>query len=132
MHPGSEFKVVFGRLRGILKMQARTLVVSEDTDTRYCLEGMVGPATLRAWGGKMKRGMLPVAWVEIGKSDVSFHLMGIYGDSKLRAGMSKELKKRMQGKTCFNFTSGDEAIFVELEELTARGFRAFKRAGFIQ
>jgi hypothetical protein len=45
--------------------------------------------------------------------------------------MSKELKARMQGKTCFNFKTIDEALFQELEQLTVASFTDFKKAGFI-
>lgn len=129
---GIDFKSVFERLRGILWKHAQTLVVSEDSATRYVLEGTPGPATLQAWRGKLKRERIPVAWVQIGKAYVSFHLMGVHGNPKLREGMSKELKKRMQGKTCFNFKLGDEMLFEELEELTGRACEAFRRAGFIR
>jgi hypothetical protein len=57
--------------------------------------------------------------------------MGIYENAKLRDSISKELKARMQGKTCFNFKSHDEALFKELEGLTAQCIAGFKRAGFI-
>lgn len=127
-----DFNPVFERLRGVLQKHGQALVVSEDTETRYALEGSTGPATLRAWGGKMRRERIPVAWVQIGKAYVSFHLMGVYGDSKLREGISKELKRRMQGKTCFNFKVGDEKLFEELDELTARACEAFRSAGFIR
>src|SRR5882672_6782830 len=128
----SEFEKIFARLRSILGKHARSLTVTEDRSMRYCLEGRVGPAALRAWGGKIKRPMLPVAWVQIGKAYVSFHVMGVYGDSKARAGMSKELQARMQGKTCFNFKIADEALFRELERLTGRACEAFQKAGFIE
>ena len=121
--------VVFTRLRDILSKHAGRFSVTSDTKARYCLESPVGPATLLAWGGKVKRTRIPVAWVEIGKAYVSFHLMAM--DPALRDEMSRELEKRMQGKTCFNFTTVDEALFRELEHLTARGLAAFERAGFI-
>ena len=35
-------------------------------------------------------------------------------------------KKRMQGKSCFNFTTVDEVLFAELSQLTAAGFKRFK------
>ncbi len=127
----AEFNQVFRRLRGILEKHAQTFVVSEDTETSYVLEGSTGPATLRAWGGKMKKESIPVAWVQIGKAYVSFHLMGIYGVSKLSEGMSQELKQRMQGKTCFNFKVGDEKLFEELDGLTARACAGFRKAGFV-
>ena len=53
--PSSEFEKIFARLRGLLSKQARWLSVSEDTSTRYCLDGRTGPATLKSWGGKVKR-----------------------------------------------------------------------------
>lgn len=129
---GAEFKAVFKGLRGILEKHAQALVVSEDTETRFVLEGATGPATLRAWGGKMKKQNIPVAWVQVGKAYVSFHLMGICCDSKLSERMSQELKQRMQGKTCFNFKVGDERLFEELDGLTARACERFRKAGFVQ
>jgi hypothetical protein len=120
---------VFTRLRAILEMHADRFSITADTNDRYCLEANVGPATLRAWGGKVKRPQIPVAWVETGKSYVSFHLMAI--DPALRGEMSPALAKRMQGKTCFNFTTVDDALFRELEHLTARGLAAFESAGYI-
>src|SRR2546428_1216197 len=88
----SEFESIFFRLRAVLQKHARTLSVKDNTSDRYCLEASAGPAALRAWDGKEKRPMIPVAWVQIGKAYVSYHLMGVYGDAKLRDGMSKELK----------------------------------------
>jgi hypothetical protein len=126
-----DLKAVFSRLRGILQRHAETFSVTENTASRYALAGGVGSASLQAWGGKMKKAMMPVGWVQIGKAYVSYHLLGLYGNEKLLLGMSKELKARMQGKTCFNFKSADEALFKELEELTARTIAGFKAAGFV-
>jgi hypothetical protein len=125
-------KPVFTSLRAILRKHARTLAVSADTPHRYALEASVGPATISAWGGKQKKTMLLVAWVEIGKSYVSYHLMGLYTNAPLVAAMSSELRERMQGKTCFNFTTVDEPLFGELEKLTAASISAFVKAGFIK
>jgi hypothetical protein len=121
--------VVFSSLRGVLEKHADALMVSEDTPKKYCLEAAVGPATLRSWGGKVRRAAIPVAWVEVGKSYVSYHLMGI-SIPAIQSSMSKALKTRMQGKTCFNFTVSDPALFAELDALTGASIAAFKRAGF--
>jgi hypothetical protein len=126
-----EFGSIFARLRDILREHAGTLSVKSDTADRYCLEAGVGPATVRAWRGEVRKPMIPVAWVQIGKACVSCHLMGVYGNRKLLEGMSKELKARMQGKTCFNFKSHDEALFQELQQLTVQSLAAFEKAGFI-
>ncbi len=127
----TEFESIFARLRTILRKYSGTLQVKADTLTWYSLEGKVGPATLHAWRGKMKRPTIPVAWVQIGKAYVSFHLMGVYGSGASGGAMSEALKARMQGKTCFNFKSEDEALFQELEQLTAHGIANFRKAGFI-
>jgi hypothetical protein len=63
----SNFDEIFASLRRILARHAQSLSVAEDSPKRYCLEGRVGPATLRAWGGKLKKPMIPVAWVEVGQ-----------------------------------------------------------------
>jgi hypothetical protein len=57
----ADFPAVFALLRGILNKHAGALVVSEDLPTRYCLSAPVGPATIRAWGGKKKIATIPVA-----------------------------------------------------------------------
>jgi hypothetical protein len=125
----SEAADVFHALRRVLEKHAATLVVGEDTATKYCLEAAVGPATLHAWGGKLRRPRIPVAWVEVGKSYVSYHLMGVAVPA-VQAGMTHALKARMQGKTCFNFTATDPALLTELGSLTAASISAFKKAGF--
>ncbi|MBW3631442.1 MAG: hypothetical protein KY456_00300 [Chloroflexi bacterium] len=71
--------------------------------------------------------------VKIGKRSVSFHLMPVYVHPDLGDGMSPELRKRMQGKSCFNFTftTIDPALIVDLERLTAAGFARFQEDGTI-
>ncbi len=127
----STFEPIFIRLRKILRKHRGALMVTEDSPGRYCLAGHAGPAALRAWRGEMRQPVLPVAWVQIGKAYVSYHLMGIYGCPALLDGMSKGLKARMQGKTCFNFKTDDEALFKELESLTGRAITGFAKTGFI-
>jgi hypothetical protein len=127
----ADFETIFDKLRDILRKHRGALQVKEDSATCYCLTGNAGPAALRAWGGKLKKPQIPVAWVQIGKAYVSYHLMSIYGSGALRDSMSKELTARMQGKTCFNFKAADEALFEELDQLTARGIAGFKKAGFV-
>jgi hypothetical protein len=127
----SEFESIFARLRGILEKHSAALTVKTDAPRHYSLEASAGPAAVKAWGGKLKKPVIPVAWVQVGKAYVSYHLMGIYGNTRLLDGMSTELKRRMQGKTCFNFRSVDEQLFKELDQLTAQAIAAFKKAGYI-
>ncbi len=122
---------VFAPLKRILQNRKGTLSVGEDVPGRFSIEAPPGPATLRAWGGKPRRSSLPVAWVEVKKAYVSYHLMGVYGNQELERGMSKELKARRQGKTCFNLKSANADLFAELDQLTAKAIASFKRTGFI-
>lgn len=70
--------------------------------------------------------------VRMGKNYVSFHLMPVYACPELLKGMSPQLKKRMQGKACFNFTTVDEELMGELEKLTAAGAAKFQSQKFLQ
>jgi hypothetical protein len=114
---------VFSALRDILRRHSGSLIVTEDSASCFRLEGGTHPTHKKPF---------PIAWVAIGKGYVSFHHMSVYARPDLLEGASKELKARMQGKSCFNFTSIDPALFAELEELTVRGFRAFRNAPFMK
>jgi hypothetical protein len=127
----ADIAALFARLRSILQQYAGQFRVADDSASCYCLEANPGPASLRAWKGNVKRSTIPVAWIQLGKTYVSFHLMALYSCKQLLDGMSKELRARMQGKTCFNFTTVNEWLFRELETLTAEGLSAFRQAGFI-
>ena len=61
-----------------------------------------------------------VGGTRLGKRYVSYYLMGVYGDDGLAASISPELRRRMQGKSCFNFATADESLLGELEALTSR------------
>jgi hypothetical protein len=124
-------QAVFTRLREILEAHAGEFHVADDTDGRYGLEGPIGPATVRAWGGKAPTGTIPVAWVTIGKAYVSYHLMGVQGNARLMATVSDELRARMQGKSCFNFKAVDEPLFRELARVTADSLHGMRKAGYV-
>jgi len=53
--------------------------------------------------------------------------MLVYIFPDLLAGISDRLRKRMQGKSCFNFTTLDDATIAELSQLTATGFERFRQ-----
>jgi hypothetical protein len=71
------------------------------------------------------------AGVKLGKRYVSYYLMSVYADPSMLDGIGPELRRRMQGKSCFNFTRVDPVLFDELAELTARGREAFDRVGWL-
>lgn len=105
----ADFHEVEKRLRSIFDPYRDELTVSKDGPDGLLLEmpGYEGTP----WGY--------VGGTRVGKAYVSFYLMGAY-DGGLTASMSPELRKRMQGKTCFNFTKVDETLFAELEDITAK------------
>ncbi len=117
----SDFQPVFAGLREILTPYAQRMVVVDDTPKCYYLNSpKLHP--------KNRRPMMFAA-VQMGKNYVSFHLMPIYGSPTLLASLSPALKKRMQGKACFNFTAVDTALFAELADVTKRGLEGFKKFG---
>ena len=95
--------------------------------------------TESSWGYYMqakkaahKKQPLMFAAVRIGKAYVSYHLMPIYMNEPLKAAISPALRKRMQGKACFNFKEMlDAALLEELRALTEAGFRDFEAAGYL-
>ena len=116
-----EFEAIFARLRKILEPHAARLKVTADTPDHYCLDVAFSP--------KLKK-PFPIAWVKVGKAYVGYHFMPVYRFPRLCERMSKKLRARMQGKSCFNFKVSDEALFKELEEVTAEGFVLCRKAGF--
>ncbi|QNE31753.1 hypothetical protein F1C10_07265 [Sphingomonas sp. NBWT7] len=58
--------------------------------------------------------------VTIKKSYVAFHLIPLYDQPALAEGLSAELAKRRQGKTCFNLKAIDAPLFAELAALAKR------------
>ena len=120
--PVGDFKTLFNRLRALLAPYASTLPVETDDSSKYVLNSTALT--------KSKRPIM-FAGVSIEKAYVSFHLMPVYASPELLQRMSPELRKRMQGKACFNFRAVDDKLFTELEELTRVGFDAFKNLGYL-
>ena len=79
---------------------------------------------------KNKKPLFFVA-VQIKKNYVSYHLMPIYVDPSLLDTISGPLRKRMQGKSCFNFKSVEKELFTELALLTEAGYQSYVQAAYI-
>ena len=65
------------------------------------------------------------------KGYVSYHLMPLYACPELAKTVSSSLKKRMQGKSCFNFRAPDAALFAELSELTNAGLEEYRAKNWL-
>jgi hypothetical protein len=109
----TDLEPVYRRLKSILEPFGRRLHVTDESPTSYSVD--VAPDGVRN----------PTTWfggVRLGKRYVSYYLMPVYVDPSLAGTISPELRRRMQGKSCFNFTKVDEGLFAELDSLTRVGF----------
>lgn len=57
------------------------------------------------------------------------HFMPVYDFPELLDGISPALKKRMQGKSCFNFDTLDPVLHDELKGLIKQGVERYRSAG---
>jgi len=115
----SEFSATFKALREILTPYAsKEARVVHDKPGYYYLE-----TTFSVMG----RGPVMFAAVRKGKGYVSYHLLPLYMNPTLQSKVSAELKRRKQGKACFNFAKPDEKLFAEVAEITRLGWEAFKK-----
>ena len=85
------------------------------------------PTTQKTYGVDMapESERNPTTWfgaVRRGKRYVSIYLMPVYVDPGLLDDASPGLRKRMQGKSCFNFNKVDEPLIGELEALVRTGY----------
>ena len=123
----AEYQEAFAALRRVLAAHSPTLKVTADTPSEYSLYA-TKPSPFPQHKGKP----LFVASVRTGKAYVSYHLLPLYMNNKLAFAISPTLKKRMQGKACFNFKAPpDAAVSQELSSLTATGIRMFEEKGWI-
>lgn len=111
MSSQNNFPQVFERLKAILSGYQDLAVLTADNPENYMLNtGYV----------QQYKKELFLGGVQLKKNYVSYHLMPVYMYPDLLENVSPQLKKRMQGKSCFNFKQVDEALFQELGQLTQR------------
>ncbi|WP_345324633.1 hypothetical protein [Candidatus Villigracilis proximus] len=90
----TQFPLVFKKLKSILEPYSSKLMTKIDTADGFSLDG----AHSAKWEKELFFGA-----AQIKKNYVSFHLMPVYMYPDLLKNISPELKKHMQGKSCFNF-----------------------------
>jgi len=108
----------FAALRGMLATQSKRLVVIVDKPGDY----QVGSPTRKDRIGRP----LYIAGVKTGKNYVSYHVMPVYMKPALLKSVPPSLKKRMQGKACFNFTAVDRDQLKALAAVTKAGILAIR------
>jgi len=117
----SDLRTVFDQLRQILTPYEPKMDIAQDTARMY----MLNTRHLLK-----KNYPLMFGAVRLGKNYVSYHLMSVYASPDVP--MSPELKKRMQGKACFNFKEVDERLFKELAKITKEGAKRFSNEKFVE
>lgn len=113
-----QFPAVFAQLKGMLKHFEAQLSVQADEPEQY---------SLAAPNAKQPHKPELFAMVQIRKNYVSYHLIPVYTFPALLDEASPDLKRRMQGKSCFNFTALDDVTLGELAHLTERSFKQIKQ-----
>lgn len=118
MTTANDFEAVFVRLRQLLQDNTPGAYVGRNEPTNFVVytNETENPKPWEWFGG-----------VTMGRNYVSYQLMSVYASPVQREGMSEALKKRMQGKACFNFKTVDEALFAELAELTRMGWENYPK-----
>ena len=113
-----DLPLVFEELKNILRPYAERLNLKANTSDSYYLDG--------PYSEKWKKELF-FGSAQIKKNYVSFYLMPVYMYPDLLKGISPELKKHMQGKSCFNFRKVEPELFRELAELTKKGAERFQQ-----
>ena len=116
--PQPEFPVVFDQLKKILQPYAPKMSVTTDTPEAYSLDG--------PYSEKWKKAVF-FGSAQVKKNYVSFYLMPVYMFPDLLKDISPELRKHMQGKSCFNFKKVEPDLFKELAGLAQKGAERFKK-----
>ena len=118
-----QLAAVFAQLKQLLAPFAARLKVEADTAGGYSLN----TPFVKQWNKELFFGS-----VQIKKNYVSYYLMPVYMYPDLLGGISPALQKRMQGKSCFNFTRAEPELLAELAQLTARSFERMQHEHGLQ
>ena len=123
----ADHPVVFAALKPVLNRYATQLSVTVDTPSEFTVVTK-SPSPFPQHKGQP----LQFGSVRLGKAYVSFHLMPLYMCPVLNDSVSPTLRKRMQGKTCFNFkTPPSPELIGELEQLTEAALKQWANSKWL-
>jgi hypothetical protein len=112
-------KTIFADLKSVLADYSDRLVVKVDTPIEYTLVTKSASPFPQHKGNPMF-----FASVRAGKAYASFHLMPLYMSPAVAKSVTPALKKRMQGKTCFNFkTNPAPELIADLKNVVEAGLQ---------
>jgi hypothetical protein len=118
--PTPDLREAFAALKGVLAKHGRHLLVVFDTPDEYTLN-----TRKPAPDGK------PVQFgsVQLRPTHVLYEFTPIQFDPALAAAISPALRRHLQGKRGFTFTTLEPALLEELDLLTRAGMASFSRKG---
>jgi hypothetical protein len=122
-----DFHAVFAALKPVFAGVSARLSVAADSGVEYSLETRA-PSPFPQHKGRP----LHFGAVRMGKAYVSVHLMPIYMSPPLIKRISPALRRRMQGKSCFNFTTVPSAgEMADLRALVDGGLAEWAEKGWL-
>lgn len=119
-HDGSSLPDLFASLRDLLLPYGGSLQIVHDENHHFY-------ANCQQLDAKGKAQFFGA--VKVSGRIHAFHFMPIYDFPELLADISPELKKRMQGKSCFNFEAANPPLLDELRRLVEQGATRYKAVG---
>ena len=112
----------FEKLKNVLSSLSEGLEVKKDQPDYYYLNT----------NKRVKAKEMFFGAVQIRKSYVAYHLYPVYTNPELLDDLSDNLKKRMQGKSCFNFKKEiTEEQLTGILELTKKCYETYIQNGYI-
>jgi hypothetical protein len=118
--PKTEFSLIYLALRDLMTASAKGMSVLSESP---------GYVQFKArWPNPLKpKQPMWFGAVRQGKAYVSYHLLPLYSHPELAKTISPALKKRMQGKACFNFSAPDPILWKELAKLTMNAAKIYAK-----
>ena len=90
------------KLTDLFRPFEKDMQIKVDSADKYYLEETISSDKLQMF-----------ASVQIKKNYISVYLMPVYCQPNLLKDISEDLRKRMQGKSCFNFTKDEQVPWSE-------------------
>ena len=110
---------IVAKLKPVFAVVAKRLAIKTDRPDLYTLASSVASPFPQHKGRPLEFGC-----IRVGKAYVSLHLLPVYMNPALGDAISPALRKRMQGKACFNFKDDPEpALVTELKRIAGAGLK---------
>lgn len=121
-----EKRQILKELKAILKSFSRGMDVRKDDAKSYELYGKKKVTV----SNREVDGMY-FATTMLRTSSVALYFFPIYTHPREFKGIAPELRKRMSGKSCFQITKADKALFGHIARMVKKGAGIYRKAGWI-